>query len=465
MYTKELRAFTSTAERRVQLRDVQQKLEHNIGKWAEQLPNGQRQFRNLEQAKSLANTRKTHALKHLAYYLQQFETQAQLNGIQVLWAENSQDALRYVTRICREQKAQTVVKSKSMVTEEIGLNAHLERLNLKVYETDLGEFIQQLCHEPPIHILTPAMHRSKEEVADIFHRKLHTKEALSPKELTKVARRYLRTAFIHADIGISGANFILPDLGGIAITENEGNARLVFGLPKTHIAIVGIEKVIPSYKDLQLFWPLLASYGTGQYITSYSTILTGPRAKGESDGPEQMYVILLDNRRSRVHADAELRASLACIRCGACLNVCPIYKNLAGGHAYSTTYTGPIGSVISPIFQGVENLGHLSYASSLCGACGEICPLKIPLPELLHRNRRLLVQKQSITLSEAVTWRLWGILMRYPWIPRIIPVAWKNLFARYALRAWNQYRAPLRFAKQSFHKNWRKQIRTRAQAR
>lgn len=459
MYTKDFQAFKSTAQKRVEFVDMKRKLEHNIDKWAEQLPAGQGQFRDLEQIKTLANSRKKHALKHLAYYLEQFEKQATKNGIKVLWAENSKDALGYISKICRRKKASTVVKSKSMVTEEIGLNEHLEKKKLKVYETDLGEFIQQLCHEPPIHILTPAMHRSKEEVADIFHRKLHTKENLSPQELTKVARTHLREAFTKADIGISGANFILPDLGGIAITENEGNARLVFGLPKTHIAIVGVEKILPSYKDLTLFWPLLATYGTGQYITSYSTIITGPKQEGEADGPEEMYVILLDNKRSKLYQDAELFESLACIRCGACLNVCPIYKNVAGGHAYRTTYTGPIGSVISPYLRGHENMGHLAYASTLCGACGEMCPMKIPLPKLLHQNRKIVVQKQNITLREALIWKVWTISMRNSWLTRAIPIACKNLFTRYFLGAWNKYRAPLRFAEHSFSQQWRKEIK------
>lgn len=456
MHTKDLRAFQNTVQRRTEFVEMKQKLEHNIGKWAEQLPYGQRQFRNLEQTKKLASDRKKYALKHLGYYLEMFEQQAIKNGTKVLWAENSQDALNYITKICKNKQAKTVVKSKSMVTEEIGLNEHLEQLKLRVYETDLGEFIQQLCKEPPIHILTPAMHRSKEEVADIFHRKLYVKENLSPKELTKVARRYLREAFVNADIGITGANFILPDLGGIAITENEGNARLVTSLPKVHITLVGIEKMLPSYKDLDLFWPLLATYGTGQYITSYSTIITGPKAQNEADGPEEMYVILLNNKRTELYADPELAESLACIRCGACLNVCPIYKNVAGGHAYRTTYTGPIGSVISPHLRGLENFGHLAYASTLCGACGEICPMKIPLQKLLHKNRQDLVKSQNITIQEALIWKFWAIIMCYPAMQAFIPSSWKNFFARHLLKSWNKYRAPLEFAKHSFRKTWHK---------
>lgn len=457
MHTRDLKGFKATVKQRVDFVDMKRNLEYNIGKWAEQLPNGQLQFRDLENTRNLANSRKKHALKHLAYYLEMFEYNAINNGIKVLWAQDSADALNYITQICKHKQAKIVVKSKSMVTEEIGLNAHLEKLKLMVYETDLGEFIQQLCNEAPIHILTPAMHRSKEEVANIFHDKLKVEPNLSPKELTKVARNHLRSAFAKADIGITGANFILPDIGGIAITENEGNARLVFGLPKVHIAVVGIEKILPSYKDLALFWPLLATYGTGQYITSYSSIITGAKKMNETDGPEEMYVILLDNKRTTLHADADLSESLACIRCGACLNVCPIYKNVAGGHAYRTTYTGPIGSVISPYLRGLENFGHLSYASTLCGACGEICPVKIPLPKLLHKNRKNLVQKQMITIQEGLIWKIWSMLMLNPKLQRAIPVNWKNFFARYFMRSWNKYRAPLRFAKHSFREKWNKQ--------
>ncbi len=247
-----------------------------------------------------------------------------------------------------------------MVTEEIKLNHFLEEIGIESVETDLGEYIQQLDGEPPYHIVTPAMHKSKEDVAKLFYEKLNTKPGLSPEQLTLVAREKLRKKYVQAEIGITGANFIISDIGGIAVTENEGNARLSASFPKTHIVIAGLEKVIPTLADLGLFWPLLATYGTGQRITVYNTVITGPRQPGEADGPDEMILILLDNGRTNILANAKARESLYCIRCGACLNACPIYKNI-GGHSYGTTYSGPIGSVITPHLKDMQEWKHLSY--------------------------------------------------------------------------------------------------------
>src|SRR5690606_37034308 len=318
--------------------------------------------------------------------LENFEYHITQRGAKVIWCENAQQAAEAVVAICKEKNCKTLVKSKSMVTEEIHLNQHLEENGIESVETDLGEYIQQLAGEPPYHIVTPAMHKSKEDIARLFAEKLGTDPTLNPQQLTLVAREKLRQKYAEAEVGVTGANFIIADIGGVAVTENEGNARLSCSMPKTHIVIAGIEKVIPSFSDLALFWPLLATYGTGQRITSYNTIITGPRQPGEADGPEEMYVILLDNGRTNILANEKTREALYCIRCGACLNACPVYKNI-GGHTYATTYSGPIGSVITPHLKPMKEWKHLSHASSLCGNCTEVCAVKINLHELLLENR------------------------------------------------------------------------------
>jgi L-lactate dehydrogenase complex protein LldF len=273
-----------------------------------------------------------------------------------------------------------------MVTEEISLNEHLEKAGIESLETDLGEYIVQLAGEKPYHIVTPAMHKSKEQVAELFTEKFDLEAGSTPEQVTAFVRHLLREKFFNADIGITGANFLIADIGAVCLTENEGNAMLTMSFPKVHIVIAGIEKLIPKLRDLDLFWPLLATHGTGQNITVYNSIISGPRQDGETDGPEEMYVILLDNNRTEILAHKNQRRALGCIRCGACLNVCPVYKSI-GGHSYGTTYSGPIGSVITPWMRGMKDFKHLSFASSLCGACTEVCPVKINLHELLLYNR------------------------------------------------------------------------------
>ncbi|MCH8332212.1 MAG: lactate utilization protein, partial [Bacteroidetes bacterium] len=323
--------------------DHRDKLNFNISKYTETVKKGVLQYEELELAKKRAKNIKWKVMENLDSYLIEFEKNFTKNGGKVFWAQDGEEAIREILKIIKEKEGKMVVKSKSMATEEIHLNDALENENIEVFETDLGEYIQQLDGEPPYHIVTPAMHKSKEDVAKLFHEKLGTKPNLSPAELTLVAREKLRQKYVDADIGISGANFILPDIGGIAITENEGNARLTTTFPKVHIAVVGIEKIIPSINDLFLYWPLLATYGTGQKVTVFNSIFCGPKKESEADGPEEMYVILLDNNRTTLLAKPDMREGLYCIRCGACLNVCPVYKNI-GGHTYATTYSGPIGS-------------------------------------------------------------------------------------------------------------------------
>jgi len=340
-----------------------------------------------------------------------------------------------------------------MVTEEIHLNKFLEENGIESLETDLGEYIQQLDHEPPYHIVTPAMHKSKEDIARLFHEKLHTAPGLSPGELTLIARQNMRAKYPAAEIGITGANFIIADTGSIAITENEGNGRLCASYPKTHIVITGIEKVIPSLTDLALFWPLLSTFGTGQRVTSYNSIVSGPRLAGEYDGPDEMYVILLDNGRSNMLANTKIRESLYCIRCGACLNACPVYKNI-GGHTYGTTYSGPIGAVITPHLKDMGEWKHLSYASSLCGNCTEVCAVKINLHEILLENRHEAVQQGSAGWIEKVAWKGWKQTSLHRKWMNMGNAKLKNWFINRVFRGWNRHRADLHFPDKNFSQRW-----------
>ena len=372
-------------------KEHRRKINFNIGKYNAVVPQGKLQFADVHLAREKAKNIKWKAIETLDKQLETFEAIITKRGAKVIWAEDAQQALDAIKKICEEKNCKTLVKSKSMVTEEIHLNAFLEKNGIESVETDLGEYIQQLDGEAPYHIVTPAMHKSKEDVAKLFAEKLGTDPKATPEELTLTARRILRDKYVQAEVGVTGANFIISDIGGIAVTENEGNARLSCSMPKTHIVVVGIEKMIPSMTDLALFWPLLSTFGTGQRVTVYNTIVTGPRQANEKDGPEDMYVILLDNGRTNILANAKQRESLYCIRCGACLNACPVYKNI-GGHTYNTPYSGPIGSVITPHLKNMDEWKHLSYASSLCGNCTEVCAVKINLHELLLENRHEAVE-------------------------------------------------------------------------
>jgi L-lactate dehydrogenase complex protein LldF len=298
------------------------------------------------------------------------------------------------------------------------------------------------------------MHKSKEDIAKLFAEKLGTDPELTPEQLTLVARDILREKYREAEVGVTGANFIIADAGAIAVTENEGNGRLSCSMPKTHIVIVGIEKVIPSMADLALFWPLLATFGTGQRITSYNTIVAGPRQSGETDGPDEMYVILLDNGRTNILANEKQRESLYCIRCGACLNACPVYKNI-GGHTYAATYSGPIGSVITPHLKGMDEWKHLSYASSLCGNCTQVCAVKINLHELLLENRHEAVEEGSVDFSEKMVWKMWKqAMLRRSWM-NMSSGSTKSWFINKVAKSWTEHRGKLEFPKKSFNQMWK----------
>jgi len=378
------------------------KIKYNIGKYDVAVKKGKAIFKNLDVARNRAGYVKYKVLNDLEKYLIQFETNFIANGGKIIWAKTEKEAIKEIQDILKKRKAKTVVKSKSMVTEEIELNRALEKIKIEVTETDLGEFIVQQAGQKPYHIVTPAMHLSKEDIAALYHKKFDTPEDLNPTELTNYTRVKLREKFVQADVGITGANFLIADMGAIALTENEGNGLMSTSFPKLHIAITGIEKIIPRIEDLDLYWPLLSTHGTGQLLTAYKSIISGPRKAGEKDGPEEMILILLDNGRTNLLSKERQRQALSCIRCGACLNVCPIYKNI-GGHTYNTTYSGPIGAVITPHLKDFETYKHLSFASSLCGACTEVCPVGIPLHELLLFNRNEAVKKGFYTYFEKKT--------------------------------------------------------------
>lgn len=436
------------------------KINFNISRYNDSVPAGKQQFFNIEEAKKKAKNIKWQAIENLHVYLEEFEKNITARGVKVLWAENAQQALNQVEKICKERSCKSVVKSKSMVTEEIHLNKFLQQHGIESIETDLGEYIQQLDCEPPYHIVTPAMHKSKEDVAKLFADKLGVPKDLTPGQLTQVARDELRKKFIQADVGITGANFIIADIGAIAITENEGNARLSCTWPKTHIVIAGIEKVLPSVTDLALFWPLLATYGTGQQLTVYNSIITGPKQYLETDGPDEMFIILLDNGRTKLLADIHAREALYCIRCGACLNACPVYKNI-GGHSYETTYSGPIGSVITPHLNNMHEYKHLSYASSLCGNCTEVCPVKINLHELLLYNRQQAVAKGESSLSERLAWKLWKQSNLNRNMMNLGNSKLKNLVINKLFGKWKANHDELKFAPNTFNEMWREQRESR----
>ncbi len=432
------------------------KINFNIARYNAVVPIGKQQFTQLESAREKAKNTKWRAIETLDKQLESFETAITQRGAKVSWAETTEDALDEVLKICVAKNCSTIVKSKSMVTEEIHLNKFLQKNNIESIETDLGEYIQQLDGEAPYHIVTPAMHKSKEDVAKLFEEKLGTASGLTPTQLTQVAREKLREKYTQAEIGITGANFIIADIGGIALTENEGNGRLSCAWPKTHIVIVGIEKVISSLTDLGLFWPLLATYGTGQTITVYNSIITGPRQNWESDGPEEMYIILLDNGRTDILANPKARESLYCIRCGACLNACPVYKNI-GGHTYDTTYSGPIGSVITPHLKEMNDWKHLSYASSLCGNCTEVCAVKINLHELLLENRKEAVDEKHSSLGERIAWKLWKKAMLNRKLMNVANGKIKSLVVNGLVEGWKKNRSNLHFPQQSFNQQWQQQ--------
>lgn len=364
------------------------RIRFNISKYDVAVDKGRSRYSNINLAKDRAAYIKRDVLKNLDTYLLQFEHNITQKGAEVLWASDAKEATDYIKKILKNSNCKLLVKSKSMTTEEIDFNEHAEEIGVESIETDLGEFIVQVAGEKPYHIVTPAMHKSKEDISELFNKLFDTPPNSTPEALTAWVRERLRKLFVSAEVGVLGANFLVSEIGAVSMTENEGNGLLSGSFPKVQIVIAGIEKIIPRFSDLDIFLPLLAAHGTGQQLTVYNSLYFGPKKADEVDGPDKMIVILLDNGRTNLYQKEFHYEALSCIRCGACLNGCPIYKNI-GGYTYNTTYSGPIGSVITPHLKNFNDFKHLSFASSLCGKCGEVCPVRIPLPELLLENRRL----------------------------------------------------------------------------
>jgi L-lactate dehydrogenase complex protein LldF len=429
-------------------------INNSIDKYTAAATSGISRIANLDNAKKKGHVIKWKVMENLDKFLPEFESNFQRRGGKVIWANDAEEANREILNIIQRAKAKTVVKSKSMVTEEIHLNEFLKQNGIESLETDLGEYIVQLLGQAPYHIVTPAMHLSKEDIAQLFNKHFGTPVDATPEQLTLKARELLRDKYLQADVGITGANFLLADTGSVAISENEGNARLCTTFPRIHIAVVGIEKIIPSITDLDLFWPMLSTHGTGQNLTVYNTILSGPRQPNETDGPEEMYVVLLDNGRTNLLAQKEQRQGLYCIRCGACLNVCPVYQNI-GGHTYNTTYSGPIGSIITPHTDGMAEFKHLSYASSLCGSCTEVCPVKIDIHKMLLLNRRDAVNEGLFTTKERWGWSAWKKSMLKRSMMDFFGGKMKNFFLKFFFKkTWGHLKEMPVVAEKSFAKQW-----------
>jgi L-lactate dehydrogenase complex protein LldF len=456
-----LEQFLTDAKARVSDPEHKRKLLFNIGQYDKKVVIGKQQYSNLPLAKKKASAIKSKVIENLENYLVEFESNAKKNGTKVIWAETGEVAMNEVIAILKRINAKTLVKSKSMVTEEVDVNHICEKHHIESLETDLGEVIQQMDGEPPYHIVTPAMHKSKEDVAKLFHEKKGTPIDWTPQQITAYVRKMLREKYPIADAGITGGNFLIADIGGVMVCENEGNAFMSVAFPKVHIAIVGIEKIIPTLSDLDLFLPLLATHGTGQKVTVYNNLLTGPRQPGEEDGPEEMYVVLLDNGRTDLLAKKEQRRALNCIRCGACLNACPIYRNI-GGHAYGATYSGPIGSVIEPNMLGMKEFKHLSYSSSLCGRCTEVCPVNIDIHNLLLLNRKDSVEEKLTTRSEDVIWNFWRkAMMKRSRMDRG-GATFKNFMVRRFFKdAWGERRDLPIVAPKSFNQLWKDRMKNK----
>ncbi|WP_286228599.1 LutB/LldF family L-lactate oxidation iron-sulfur protein [Neobacillus mesonae] len=421
---------------------------------------------NVEEWKEIASQIRRHTIENLDSYLEQLAVNVRENGGHVHFAAKVEDAISYVVNLTKEKSAKSVVKSKSMVTEEIHLNKHLEEIGVDVAESDLGEYIIQLAGETPSHIISPSMHKSKQQVAKLFSKEAGRTIPAETDALLKFAREHLREKFLKADIGITGCNFAVAESGSVVLISNEGNARLTTTLPKVHIAIMGMERLVPTWKELDIVVSMLTRSAAGQKITSYMTVINSPRLLEDLDGPKEFHLVILDNGRSDILGTA-YQEVLKCIRCGACSNVCPVYRNI-GGHAYGNVYSGPIGAVLTPLLKGYEEYKELPYASSLCGACTEVCPVKIPLHDLLLQHRKDEVEKGLAPLTEKLAFKGFGYMTSHPFV---FDKAVKMAHASSAfiskddhitkgpglLKGWTEVRDLPRPAKQSFRDWWKKE--------
>lgn len=424
-----------------------------------------------EQAREQARQIKRHVLENLDQYLEQFAARVTERGGHVHWASDASEACSFIAALAAENGARRVVKSKSMVTEEIELNHALESQAVEVIETDLGDFIIQLAGETPSHLLAPALHKSRSDVATLFAEKLGIAYTDDVEQLTAAARGALRNKFLEADMGVSGVNFGIAETGTIVILENEGNARLTTSLPRIHVAVMGTEKLIPRFDDLATFLQVLPRSATGQIMSSYVSLITGTKMHAAGEGPEQLHVVILDNGRSRILADKIQREALACIRCSACLNICPVYRSV-GGHAYGWVYQGPIGALITPQLSNVDCSAELPFASSLCGACRDVCPVKIDIPDLLLDLRAKIStsHKRPSSRGEAILAMAFAFVIRHPALYRLTAALARRMQPSTTIggamktgslplvSAWTESRDFPAMAPRSFNQIWREEL-------
>ena len=427
---------------------------------------------NWEDMREHACAIKAHTIENLDYYLELLEQNVTKAGGKVFFASRGEDASRYVLDLAKASGVKIATKSKSMVSEEIGLNRLLSQEGIEPVETDLGEYIIQLADETPFHIIAPAIHKSREDVSDLFHEKLNTPHLSKITDMAAVARRQLREKFINAGMGITGGNFLVAETGTLVLVTNEGNGRMCTSMPKIHVAIVGMEKIVPSMEDLGMFLRLLIRSATGQRLSSYVTTVTGPRQADDEDGPEEFHLVIVDNGRSRLLADPELRETLYCLRCGACLNACPVYRKV-GGHAYGWVYSGPIGAIVSPMLTNLSDAKDLPFASSLCGACREACPVNINIPRMLLYLRKELTEgktypdQKNVQMAEKLAMRGWRLTVANPFMMGLANKVGNLLqwpFARNGrlnrlpppFSAWTRHRSFPAIASRPFRTRWRK---------
>ena len=432
-----------------------------------------------EELRSEARRIKEKVIDNLDSYLLELEKSVVKAGGKVHWAKDAEEASAIVVRIARENNVRNVVKSKSMATEEIELNRHLISNGINTVETDLGEYIVQLCDDHPFHIIAPAIHKTKEDISKLFSEKLGVPEYEEAEKLTEIARKELREKFLSADMGVSGVNFAVAETGTIAIVENEGNARLATTFPDIHVAIMGIEKIVPRFEQLSVFLSLLARSATGQKSSTYVSLITGPKREGESDGPRQFHLVLLDNGRSDIAKSEETRESLYCIRCGACINICPVYRQV-GGHSYGWVYSGPIGAVITPQLNDLKKTADLPFASSLCGACRDVCPVKIDFPHVLLSLRQKVVEKTGgkedpAKFVEKMAFWVWSFVFSRPFYYNLtgrMMLLLQYFFQKdnelrglpYPFSEWTREKDFPAFSRKPFRKRWEEKYRDKNEA-
>lgn len=380
--------------------------------------NAAEQLGHWDQWREMGRTIRDHVLENLDYYLEQLSEKVQSNGGHVFFAKTAEDARQYIEKVIREKQAKSIVKSKSMVTEEIGMNQMIESLGCEILETDLGEYILQMDDgDAPSHIVVPALHKNRENIREVFEKKLGYTGSSEPEQMTRFVRQQIRHNFLEADIGITGCNFAVAESGTVSLVTNEGNARFTTSLPKTHIAVMGMERLVPTFKELDIMLSLLCRSAVGQPLTSYITALTGPRESDQIDGPEDFHLVIVDNGRSDILA-SPFRDILRCIRCAACVNTCPAYRHI-GGHSYGSIYSGPIGAVLSPLLGGYKNFKELPYACSLCKGCNDVCPVKIPLAQLMLKHRQVMAESKITDSRERMMVGVFNYINSHPklWSP------------------------------------------------